>query len=225
MFTYQHIREELKSKFLERPFSCTFSWIINWINLEISKLPPGSIVLELGTFVGGSTQLFARANKDIIVHTIDLNQFDDDNHMLRDIVSTYELPLLQVSDLLEIQKIHVEDFPNIILHTGDSKSLNIKNVSVVFIDANHTEEGVFADLEYAWNCLKDDGCIFGDDINCSQVYNAFAKFARDKDVELTLYSKAARIRKTNTISPNHRNFGQDITKDILVAIQNNIDTD
>ena len=36
-FTYNNIREELKQCFLEKPFSCTYGWIINWINLEISK--------------------------------------------------------------------------------------------------------------------------------------------------------------------------------------------
>lgn len=215
-FTYEHIREELKSQMFINPWSCTYRWVINWINLEISNLPPGSIILEMGTFVGGSTHLIAKANNHVIIHTIDLNNFEEDNHMLKSMRHSHNLPLLTALDLLEIQKIHIEDFPNIIPHTGDSKSLDIKDLSVVFIDAGHTKEEVTTDLEYAWSRLVDDGCIFGDDIDSPNVYNAFAEFAKEQDVELTLYSKCARIRKTNKISPGIR-LPDQVINDILIA--------
>jgi predicted O-methyltransferase YrrM len=216
-FTYNNTREELKQCFLEKPFSCTYGWIINWINLEISKLPQGSLILEMGTFVGGSTCLLAKDNQHVIIHTIDLNKFEENNHMLESMRSSHNLPLLTSLDLLEIQKMHIEDFPNIIPHTGDSKSLDLKDLSVVFIDAGHSEDEVTADLNYAWDRLLDGGCIFGDDINSPMVYNAFTKFARTKDVELTLYSKCARIRKTDKISPDIRFFDFELSSDILIA--------
>lgn len=219
MFTYQHIRKELKSKILQEPFSCTFSWIINWINLEIAKLPTGSTILEIGTFVGGSTQLLARNNPHVIVHTVDLNIFENElGHTALDIIkTTYNLPDLKIIDLLEIQKIHVEDFSNIILHTGDGKSLDLDNISLVFVDGDHSEEGVTADLEFAWDRLIDGGYIFGDDANYFGVYNAFAKFARKHDVELTMYSKGIRIQKTKRISPNHRSYHIPLSQDTLIA--------
>jgi predicted O-methyltransferase YrrM len=217
LFTYQHIRDTVKTQISQKPFSCTYHWVINWINTEISKLPPGSIILELGTFVGGSTHLIAKANRHVIIHTIDLNKFDENSHMLEAMKKEYSLPKLKPSDLLEIQKMHVEDFENIILHTGDSKSLDINNISLVFIDAGHTEEEVQADLEYAWDRVIPGGFIFGDDANYSNVYNAFAKFARDKDIELTLYSKCVRIKKTNKINPDQRFFDMKLTEDILIA--------
>lgn len=216
MFTYQHIREELKSKFLERPFSCTYQWVIDWINLEIAKLPPSSSILEIGTFVGGSTQLLAKNNQHVIVHTVDLNTFENNLPMLQEMKKIYNLPNLLDTDLLEIQKLHVEDFSNIILHTGDSKSLDLNNLSLVFIDGDHNEEGVTADLEYAWNRLTPGGYIFGDDANNAGVYKAFAKFARKQDIELTMYSKGIRIRKTEKISPNKRYFEMPLHYDILV---------
>jgi hypothetical protein len=216
-FTYNNIREDLKSQIMLNPFSCTYEWIVNWINLEITKLPPGSIILEMGTFVGGTTQLLAKFNKHVIIHTVDLNKFEEDSVMLESIRDTYNLPLLSSLDLLEIQKMHIEDFSNIIAYTGDSKSLDLKNISLVFVDASHDEDDVIADLNYAWDRLLDDGCIFGDDIDSPMVYNAFAKFARTKDVELTLYSKCARIRKTDKISPDIRFAGLEISRDILIA--------
>ena len=217
MFTYQHIREELKSRFLEEPFSCTYSWIINWINLEITKLPQGSKILEIGTFVGGSTQIFAKNNQHVTVHTVDLNIFKNEQHMLDAMKADYDLPNLTISDLLEIQKIHTEDFSNIVLHTGDSKSLNLDNISLVFVDGYHSEEGVTADLEAVWDKVVDGGYIFGDDANHYGVYNAFAKFARKHDVELTMYSKGIRIQKTEKINPNHRFYGITLEQDILVV--------
>jgi len=217
MFTYQHIREELKSRFLEEPFSCTYSWIINWINLEIAKLPQGSKILEIGTFVGGSTQLLAKHNQHVIVHTVDLNIFENDLQMLEEIKTFYNLPNLLVTDLLEIQKIHTEDFSNIVLYTGDSKSLDLNNLSLVFVDGDHSEEGVTADLEFVWDRLIDGGYIFGDDANHFGVYNAFAKFARKYDLELTMYSKGIRIQKTKKVSPNHRFYNMPLEHDILVV--------
>ena len=217
MFTYQHIRKELKSRFLEAPFSCTYHWIINWINLEIAKLPQGSKILEIGTFIGGSTQLLAKNNPHVTVHTVDLNDFQEDNHMLASLKISHNLPLLTHLDLLELQKMHVEDFSNIVLHTGDGKSLDLDNLSLVFVDGDHTEEGVTADLEFAWDRLIDGGYIFGDDANHFPIYNAFAKFARKHDVELTMYSKGIRIQKTEQISPTQRSFELPLDQDILVA--------
>ena len=220
MFTYQDKRERLKQEFLEKPFSCTYGWIINWINLEIAKLPKGSLVLEMGTFVGGTTQLLAKNNSHVIVHTIDLNNFNEDNHMLTDMRASLNLPLLSTEDLLEIQKMHTEDFANIVLHTGDSKSLTIDKFSIIFVDAGHKEEEVTEDLQYAWDHLLNGGYIFGDDANEPNVYNAFAKFAKEKDVELTLYSKCARIQKTNRINPTSRFYapvGHPVHNDILIV--------
>jgi predicted O-methyltransferase YrrM len=220
MFTYQDKREDLKRYFLLNPFSCTYGWITNWINLEIAKLPKGSLVLEMGTFVGGTTQLLAKNNSHVTIHTIDLNNFNEDNHMLADMKISLNLPLLSAVDLLEIQKMHTEDFTNIVLHTGDSKSLTIDKFSIIFIDAGHKEEEVTEDLQYAWDHLVDGGYIFGDDANTPNVYNAFANFAKDKDVELTLYSKCARIQKTDRINPTSRFYapvGHPVHNDILIV--------
>lgn len=219
MFTYQHNREEIKTQILKKPFSCTYGWVIDWINLEIKKLSENSLVLEMGTFVGGSTHLIAKNNPHIILHTIDLNNFDDNTHGLENIRSEYNLPMLTPLDLLEIQKIHTEDFTNIVLHTGDSKSLDIERFSLIFIDAGHSEEEVEKDLNYAWDHLVDNGYIFGDDVDSPNVYNAFMKFAKKKDVEITFYSKCARIQKTNQISNNRRNdlpIGHQANNDILL---------
>lgn len=220
MFTYQQQRAEIKEKLNAKPFSCTYSWVTSWITREIARLPPGSIVLEMGTFVGGTTCLLAQANPDVIVHSVDLNQFDNDKHMITELGRELNLPDLKASDLLEIQRMHVEDYANIHLHTGDSKSLDLNNISLAFIDANHNTDRVLEDLEYVWNRILPGGFIFGDDANQPGVFNAFQMFAKDKDIELTLYSKCARIQKTDRVNPNLRYYAPPDDpngKDILIV--------
>lgn len=221
MFTYQSQRAEIKQRLDAKPFSCTYSWVTSWIAREVAKLPPGSIVLEMGTFVGGTTRLLALANPAAIVHSVDLNQFDNDNnHMLLALREEMNLPNLMASDLFEIQRMHVEDCTNIRLHTGDSKSLDLSNISLAFIDANHDQDEVIKDLNYVWDRLLPNAYIYGDDANDCPVFNAFQIFAKEKDVELTLYSKCARIQKTARLNPTLRYYAPDghpVSKDILLA--------
>lgn len=219
-FTYSDRRIEIKKKFELNPFSCTYSWVINWINKEISNLPSGSNVLEIGTFVGGTTRLFALANPSVFIHSIDLNNFNDDNHMLIDMRSEMNLPNLVATDLLEIQKMHTEDLSNVKLYTGYGRSLDLNNIALSFIDANHDTSEVLQDLEYVWERTIPNGYIYGDDANEPAVFNAFSMFAKEKDVELTIYSKCARIQKTEKISPNLRFYApknHPVNKDILLV--------
>lgn len=212
--------EEIKHKLHAKPFSCTYSWVVSWITREVAKLPPGSIVLEMGTFVAGTTRLLALANPAVIVHSVDLNQFDNDNHMLVELREALDMPNLKASDLLEIQRLHVEDCANVHLHTGDSKSLDLNGIAIAFIDANHDTDELIKDLNYAWDRLLPGGYIFGDDANEPNVFNAFQIFAKEKDVELTLYSKCARIQKTERVNPNLRYYAppeSPVSKDILIV--------
>jgi hypothetical protein len=220
MFTYQHQRDEIKRMIDTNPFSCTYSWVVNWISQEVAKLPPGSNVLEMGTFVGGTTRLLSLSNPLAVIHSIDLNQYDNDNHMLSAMKNAFNLPNLIADDLFEIQKMHVEDCPNIRLYTGDSKSLDLNNISISFIDADHHQDQVLEDLEYAWERTVPNGFIYGDDANEPTVFNAFQIFAREKDIELTLYSKCARIQKTERINPNLRYYAppdHPVSNDILIV--------
>ena len=212
--------EEIKQILHAKPFSCTYSWVVSWITREVAKLPPGSIVLEMGTFVAGTTRLLALANPTAIVHSVDLNQFSDDNHMLVELRHELNLPELKASDLFEIQRLHVEDCANVHLHTGDSKSLDLNGIALAFIDANYDTDELIKDLNYAWDRLLPGGYIFGDDVNEPNVFNAFQIFAREKDIELTLYSKCARIQKTEKVNPNLRYYAppeSPVSRDILIV--------
>jgi predicted O-methyltransferase YrrM len=191
-------REQIKTKILRQPMCCVYPWAIEFVLEAVKELPAGSVMLEMGTFVGGSTHLFALANPNISIHTVDLNQFNEfhDDPMLADIRNRYGLDELTAMDLYEIQKMHIEDYPNIVSHTGHSRSLSISNLDLVFVDAAHEYEEVLEDLRYSWNSLKDDGYILGDDVYAPNVYNAVWQFCQEVDVEYTIYSKCFKIKKS-----------------------------
>lgn len=201
-FTYQHIRDQVKQQVLANPMVCSPSHSVEWVTRFVKTLMPGSVLLDLGTFIGGSAHMFAKANPDIVIHTVDLNDFSPTNpdfgtveYILESVKNRYNLPDLTPMDLYELQKMHLEDFSNIVSHTGHSRSIDIQNVSAVYVDASHIVVDVFADLEYAWERLLPNGYIFGDDANSSAVYSAFNKFALIHDLEMRVYCKSIMVQK------------------------------
>jgi predicted O-methyltransferase YrrM len=172
---------------------------LEFILRKIRELPPGSKILEMGTFIGGSACKIAQTNPDIIIHSVDLNDYTTTptnyQQYLPHVQRHLHAPQLTTDDLPELQQMQTEDYPQIILHTGNSRSLGIQNFSLVYIDANHTAKEVFLDLNYAWDCVDEGSYIMGDDVNFATVYNAWNKFALVKNVELTIYGNRAMIKK------------------------------
>jgi len=187
---------DLKHRIAVDPMACTWQWCIDWMNQTISALPAGSVVAELGTFVGGTTRHIALANPLVTVHTIDLNQFGDDHQFMVDnFREFYNCPDLATTDLQLIQDLHLADLPNVIRYTGDSKTLDIQNIDVAYIDASHSYEDVLADLEYVYANLKTGGHIFGDDVDGMWVYFAVYDFAKKYNLEISIYSKFFKLTK------------------------------
>jgi predicted O-methyltransferase YrrM len=199
-------RSSIKQKIVNNPQSCVFPWAIQFVIDTIKTLPTGSTILEIGTFVGGTTRLFAQANPNIKIHTIDIDEFGNTdlnpefgdintNPMVIGVRESLGLLELTKEDLYEIRKMHLEDFPSVIFHSGKSRDLQLKDLDLVFIDAAHKYPEVIADLRYAWNITKEGGYIFGDDIQSPAIYNALCKFCREVDIPYTIYSKCFKIRK------------------------------
>ena len=197
MLINQNNRQEIKEKILSNPMSCCYPWCVNWMLQKVKELTPGSKVLELGTFVAGTTRAIALANPDIIVHSIDLHNFLDYEHdsLFNDLKSRYELDF-STYDLFEVQRIHIEDCSNVHLHIGRNL-IDVEGSALAFIDANHGEEAVLEDLYYAWNNVVDGAYIFGDDVDFPGVYNALIRFSKEKDIEYSVYSKFFRLQKTS----------------------------
>ena len=206
MYITEANRAAIKAKVVETPHCCIFPWAVQFIIDTVKTLPHGSTILEMGTFVGGTTRLLAQANPNITIHTIDIDKFGDtnlnpdfglldDNPMLMLMQNTYGLSGLTVEDIYEIRKMHLEDYPSIISHSGNSRSLQLSQLDLVFIDASHQYEEVLADLRYAWEATKEDGYIFGDDVQYPPLYNALWQFCQEVDTSYTIYSKCFKIQK------------------------------
>ena len=181
--------------------SCIPGWVFDWMQSTIKLFPTGSKIVELGTFVGGTTRLLALANKDKEVHSIDLNIFNESfsNIKILDYIGTkFNLQNLTPEKVLILQKLHIEDLPNVKLYTGESTTIDVDSIAVAFIDDNKEEKGMLENLEYLWPRIIDGGVIFADDIDSPQIYNAYVKFAKKQNIEITFYSKAVKLVKKDT---------------------------
>jgi len=194
----------------ENPHSCTYPWVVDWINNDLAKLPIGSIFVEFGTFVGGTMRKIAIANPHLVCHTVEKQVDNQDNNVLLNKLSAdYGLgDTVQLSDLQQIQDVHLYDLENVTTHICDSVNFRLDNVAAIFIDAGHKTAEVLDDLHQAWHIIKRGGYIYGDDIDSSGVYNAVRQFAKEKNIEYTIYSKAFRIQRTKQTIPN-RSIGHE----------------
>jgi predicted O-methyltransferase YrrM len=165
----------------------------------IDILSDDSVIIELGTFVGGTTRLIAKRNTSITVHTIDLNNWEEawilSELSIDRFTNIHNEPKITASDLAVIQDIHLSDLPNVIKHVGDSKTLDVHDIDLAFIDAAHNYNSVTGDLEFVFDRLKPGGYIFGDDVRHGGVYNATFDFCLKHDLQFTIYNSFFKIQK------------------------------
>lgn len=208
--------EDIKPKIIERPFSCTYSWVVDWINEHLKTLPAGAKIVELGTFVGGTTRLLATSNPHLEIHTIDLDQIysTDNRGMINDIEKFYGVKNLRSDTLYQVQRMHLENLPNVFQYTGHSTSIPVTNFHASFVDAHHGYGEVMDDLDFVWENTVDGGLIFGDDIDSPQVYNAVAHWTHKKAIDFTVFSKGFKIVKSvskyNFSAPLQKRFVHEV---------------
>lgn len=171
-----------------------------FMNKHLSTLVPGEIVLELGTWMGGTLQYLAKNNPNLVFHTIDLcnatlwNRYaTNPQSKLHLFLQESNIKYIDPNDIIEVQKAHIEDYKNIINHVGDSCSLSLENISALLIDANHLENYVLKELEYYYPRMKKNRFIFMDDFNEKPVRNAIAKFRQNKTLRFKGYGTMACI--------------------------------
>tara|TARA_A100001011_G_C14170443_1_gene782233 strand:+ start:46 stop:624 length:579 start_codon:yes stop_codon:yes gene_type:complete len=127
-------------------------------------------ILETGRFNGGSTLVSSLANKFVPIHSIDFDPKDDD--FLKGLFS----------------KLNVGTNVNLII--GDSQKTkyeSIKDIDLLFIDADHSKEGCFNDMTNWWDNLISGGslllhdCYFG-----CEVQDAVLEFINNYDLEVVV---------------------------------------
>lgn len=127
-------------------------------------------IVEIGRFYGGSTLLLAAAcNKDIKIHSLDIDPQDDEK-------------LVSYARDLELTNI------NLYLHDStDIEASKYIEYDVVFIDGDHTYNGVYKDMEAWYPRLKKGGhMIFHDSYMMYEIPNAIIDFTINKNVQFFL---------------------------------------
>lgn len=126
-----------------------------------TQLPDNAIVVEIGTYLGGSTSVIACANPNIFVHSYDL--YDDFDYDKFNGTNYQELALGKNSKrtLDNVKKV-VDRYTNITLHKVLSDSQlewNQGPIDFVFHDGNHTNPTLQKDLDFWSQYLKPNGLI------------------------------------------------------------------
>jgi hypothetical protein len=183
----------------------------NYLLNEIRQLKIGAKVLEVGTFIAGTTAYMARERSDIEIFTIDINKWNPNSHLISHVKSVYGLDEVNDSVVYNIQRATASLYPNIKLLTGESLSLDIDNLDLVYLDGDHHYEIVLQELHYYYDRLNDNGIIMGDDVDAIDVYDALRIFCLEKDIEFSIFNKTFKIRK-QSVTVNSEDF---ITQNLL----------
>lgn len=168
---------------------------------EIRKLKNGSRVLEVGTFIAGTTIHLAKARPDIKIYTIDINKWVNNDigpgaGLAKHLSEKFNIDNIDDDFILNLQRAYAEPYANITLLTGNSLELDIDDLDLVYLDGNHQYEHVLNELHYYYDRLNDNGVIMGDDVNANGVYDALRMFCLEKNLEYSIYSKTFKIFKS-----------------------------
>ena len=145
---------------------------------EVAKADDDAIFVEVGAWKGKSTAFMAveiiNSGKDIEFYTVDTFKGSDEKAHHAD-------PAIQQGTLEKDFRANIRDVQKYVnVHVGDSSSFaaTFKNNSIdfIFLDGDHTEEGVAKDLEAWWPKLKPGSRMGGDDIRWASVRRAVEKF-------------------------------------------------
>lgn len=144
-----------------------FNGVRGWLKeseaKELAELAKGKTVLEIGSWCGRSA--IAMAATAYRVYAIDWHRGD---------------PIIGFDETLSEfwTNIRKAGAGNVIPLVGRTQQMDILGESwadVVFVDGDHHEESVLADLELARRCLKPGGTIAMHDWDCKPVQRAFNK--------------------------------------------------
>lgn len=145
---------------------------------EVAKADDGAVFVEVGAWKGKSTAFMAveiiNSGKDIKFHTVDTFEGSDEKLHHADLA-------IQQGTLEKEFRANIRDVGRYVnVHVGDSSSFAAQfkdnSIDFIFLDGDHTEEGVTKDLEAWWPKLKPGSRMGGDDIRWKSVCRAVEKF-------------------------------------------------
>lgn len=166
------------------------TYISNILNTRsdlLKLIPKQSIVGEIGVFKGDFSKIIFDIIKPQKLHLIDLfegttmsGNKDGQNIIYTDLAKEYEL----LSN-------YFINYNNVILHKGNSKNIlkTFPNYyfDFLYIDGDHSYNGVYSDLELSLSKVKQYGCIGGHDYHkhsFPDVYSAVNDFCHKYSLQI-----------------------------------------
>lgn len=137
--------------------------------------PNDSKLLEIGTYAGNSALLIKETNPSIKITCVDpyYKDVELEGRLKFSMDELYYKTLKNISSN--------SDFPNgINLIRGPSSTIlplfKDNYFDIVFIDGNHSYEGVRQDILKSYRVIKNNGIIFGHDSSHDLVYDCISKY-------------------------------------------------
>jgi len=142
-------------------------------------------VLEIGSFLGGTFFLLCKlSNKDGLKCSIDYPMYDSQEELMQ-ADNTYE-KMKSFSSNVKIVRANSHEQSTLLEIT---ELLNGEKFDFIFIDGDHTYEGVKLDFNMYKPLLKDGGYIAFHDINDTQIHKQYECYVSKLWNELNNYKK------------------------------------
>lgn len=140
---------------------------IDWIS---RRLPAGALVVEVGTFIGGTAAVWANANPAIQVKAVDvydLSQWLDILHIDQSHADTVHQqhiqPYLDGAWTVETLQKKFKHYPNLEFVKGvsprDFVDSEFNNIDVYFEDSDHSNPGLAQNLDFWCSRVKSKGLV------------------------------------------------------------------
>lgn len=174
----------------------------------IAKVRP-EVIVEVGSWKGQSTVNMAQACKELELNTkiycvdtwlgsIEFREHEKTYGSKWDRMLKHGYPQVYYQFLSNMIHAGVIDMIEPVPNTSKDGAAFVPMADLIYIDADHTYEGVKQDLISYWPKVKDGGIIFGDDYTLRaenaresdgyrpEVYRAVDEFVAEKGLNLTV---------------------------------------
>ena len=147
------------------------------------NLSENPIIVEIGSYMGESTEIFAQEFPFATIYAIDpwINGYDDNDETSR-------------ADMIDVENqfdMRTKYYKNIIKIKDFSLNVDVfsDDISMIYIDGSHKYEDVKADILYWRNKIKVGGIISGHDYELNNKHNHISGIKRAVDEELSGFDK------------------------------------